>query len=311
MTPFKPGLVHTPVTPFKADQSIDYDTYAKIIDWHIGNGAEALALPMPEGEDMSLTDIEQRALITFAIKQVKGRVPVIAHVSDAGTAIAVERAQFAEKAGATAIATHPPYFWHPRPAMVVEHIVQVGKAVRLPLFVINPPVETAGTSLTTEMVLELIEKLPSLAGVVDGSLDFVFMEEIMCLGQKINPAFQLLSGGDFPVSSGTLGGSGVFSTLSCIAPKLARTLFELSREEKFLEARAPQEQIGELNHLIKNAGASGLRDGLAGTKAAMAAMGRACGAPRPPVRALGEIERGKISEAIASMAFLKDEPRGW
>ncbi len=311
MPTFKPGLVHTPVTPFKADQGIDYDTYAKILEFHLKNGAEALALPMPEGEDMSLTDAEQRALLTFALKQVNGRVPVIAHVSDAGTAITVERAQFAEKAGATAIATHPPYFWHPRPAMVVEHIVQVGKATKLPLFVVNPPIETAGTSLTTEMVLQLIEKLPNLAGVVDGSLDFVFMEEIMCLGQQINPEFQLLAGGDFPVSSGTLGGTGVFSTLSSIAPRLARKLFYLSRQEQYLEARDPQEQIAELNQLIRNAGESGLRDGLAGMKAALAAMGRNCGAPRPPVRRLGEVERGKISESLASMAFLKDEPRGW
>ena len=49
MTVFQPGLVHTPVTPFKADQSIDYDVYAKILEWHVKNGAEALALPMPEG----------------------------------------------------------------------------------------------------------------------------------------------------------------------------------------------------------------------------------------------------------------------
>lgn len=311
MATFKPGLVHTPITPFKADQSIDYDTYAKIIEWHIKNGAEALALPMPEGEDMSLTDAEQRELITFGIKQVKGRVPVIAHVSDAGTAIAVERAAFAEKAGATALATHPPYFWHPRPAMVVNHIIEIGKAIRLPLYAVNPPVETAGTSLTTEMVLDLIDKIPNLAGVVDYSLDFVFMEEIMCLGQQKNPEFQLLAGGDFSVSSGTLGGTGVFSSLSCIAPKLAREVFELSRQSKFNQARGAQEHIAELHHLIKLAGESGLRDGLAGTKSAMAAMGRPCGAPRPPVRALGEVERGRVSEALAKMAFLKDEPRGW
>ena len=51
---FSPGLVHAPVTPFKRDQGIDYDTYAKILEFHLRNGAEALALPMPEGEDMSL-----------------------------------------------------------------------------------------------------------------------------------------------------------------------------------------------------------------------------------------------------------------
>ena len=94
MSDFKPGLVHAPVTPFKRDLSVDYDTYGKLIEFHLKNGAEALALPMPEGEDLSLTDGEQRRLIEFAIKQVKGRVPVIAHTSDAGTTIAAERAKF-------------------------------------------------------------------------------------------------------------------------------------------------------------------------------------------------------------------------
>ena len=90
MANFKPGLVHAPVTPFKADHSIDYETYAKLIEFHLKNGAEAIAAPMPAGEDMSLKDDEQGVLLDFVIKQVKGRVPVIAHVSDAGTTIAIE-----------------------------------------------------------------------------------------------------------------------------------------------------------------------------------------------------------------------------
>ena len=100
MTSFKPGLVHCPVTPFKSDQSIDYDLYARILDFHLKNGADALALPMPAGEDISLTESELRKLIEFGIQHVKGRVPVIAHVGDPATAIATDRAKFAEKAGA-------------------------------------------------------------------------------------------------------------------------------------------------------------------------------------------------------------------
>src|SRR6202795_1996102 len=102
MATFKPGLVHTPVTPFKRDHSIDFDAYGKLLEFHLRNGAEALALPMPQGEDMSLTDAERRTLVEFALKHVKGRVPVIAHVSDAGTSIAIERTRHAEKAGAAA-----------------------------------------------------------------------------------------------------------------------------------------------------------------------------------------------------------------
>lgn len=311
MATFKPGLVHTPVTPFKRDQDIDFNTYARILEFHLRNGADALALPMPHGEDLSLTDEEQRGLLEFAIAQVKRRVPVIAHVSDAGTAIAVARAIHAEKAGAAAIVSHPPYFWHPRPAMVVEHLVAIGSAVKLPFYVITPPVESAGTTLSADLVLQLVERLPNLAGVVDASLDFVFMEEVIPGARQLRPDFQVLAGGDFPVPSGALGGNGSFSPLAAIAPKRVRELHELCAREKFVEARAAQEDIAALNHEIKEAGASGLQDGLAGLKAVLGAMGRECGVPRPPVRALGEVESGRLLESIGAMAFLRAEPRGW
>ncbi|HSB49363.1 MAG TPA: dihydrodipicolinate synthase family protein [Burkholderiales bacterium] len=311
MNAFQPGLVHAPVTPFRRDQSVDYATYAKIIEFHLRNGAEALALPTPEGEDMSLRDGELRELLEFAVKQVKGRVPVLAHVSDAGTSLAVERAVHAEKTGAAAIISHPPYFWHPRPAMVVEHLARIGTAVKLPFYVCTPPVESVGTEITSDMIMQLIERVPNLAGVVDASLDFVFMEEVISGGRKLRPGFQLLAGRDYLVSAAALGGTGAIVPLAGIAPKLVRQVYELCRQQKFMEARGMQEDIAHLHHLVREAGASGLKDGLAGIKRAMAMMGRECGVPRPPVSPLGEVERGRFEEAVQSLAFLKTEPRGW
>lgn len=107
-----------------------------------------------------------------------------------------------------------------------------------------------------------------------------------------------------------LGGSGMFASLASVAPKLSKHVYDLCQQEKFVEARGASEQIAQLYRLLKNAGESGLKDGLAGIKTAMAALGRPCGATRPPARGL-EIERGKISEALSKMAFLKDESRDW
>ena len=311
MKNFKPGLVHTPVTPFHRDQSIDFDTYAKIIEFHLRKGAEALALPMPEGEDLSLTDEEQRKLLEFAIRQVKDRVPVIAHVSDAGTAIAVARARHAESAGAAAIVSHPPYFWHPKPAMIVEHLVEIGSAVRLPFLICNPPVESAGTSLTTETTLQLVERLPNLVGVVDSSLDWVYMVEVISNARKIRSDFHLMPGTEFMVSAGVVGGSGVFSSLAAVAPGLVRRLYDLCSREQYIEARSAQEDIGALHHAVRTAGESRLKDGLAGLKSALRTMGRDCGQPRPPVRALGETASGKLAAAVGALGFLRTEPQGW
>lgn len=305
MAIFKPGLVHTPVTPFKADQSVDYDAYGKVLEFHLKNGADALAVPMPEGEDMSLTDGEQKELMKFVMQQVKGRKPVIAHVSDAGTALAVERAQLAQDLGVAALVTHPPYFWHTKPAMTIEHIVQIGKAVRLPVYAYNPIVESVGVHLTTEMTLQILEKLPNFAGVIDSNMDWVYMVEAVSLSRVTKPDFQLFPGTDFIASASVVGGKdGAFSPLSAVAPKLVRQLFDLCQKEEYVKAREPQEHIGAIAHAIKLAGFPGL-------KAAMRYMGRDCGVPRPPVKALDAAAYGKLAAALDAIPALKGEPRGW
>ncbi len=304
MKPFKPGLVHVPVTPFNPDQSVNFSLYGKVLDFHIRNGADALALPMPQGEDISLTETELRGLLEFAVKHVNGRLPVIAHVSDSGTAIAVDRARYAEKLGVAAVASHPPYFWHPKPAMVVEHLVQIGKATSLPFFICTPVVEDAGTHLTAEIVLDVVAKLDNVAGLVDASMRFVFMVETISLGREIRPEFQLIAGTDFMVPNGVVGGNGAFSSLACVAPKLARELYELCANQQFMKARKLQENLAELYHVLKTAGRSGL-------KGAMRAMGRDCGEPRLPALGLGEAEMIRFMERVSKMPYLAAEPRGW
>ena len=127
---FDPGLVHTPLTPFTSDRRIDFDTFAKSIEFHLRHGAQALAVPMHAGESVSLTDAERRQLISFAVEHAAKRVPVIAHVSDAGTGIAAALARHAQAAGATAIVATTPYYWTPPPAMLLEHFVPIGEIGR-------------------------------------------------------------------------------------------------------------------------------------------------------------------------------------
>ena len=304
MSAFDPGFVHCPVTPFTRDNAVDYPTYEKVLDWHVRKGADALALPMPQAEDISLTDSEQRELMAFAIRCVNGRVPVIAHVSDPGTMIAVARAQYAESIGAAAIASRPPYFWHPKPAMVVEHLVTIGSSVRLPFFVCTPPVEDAGTHLSSDQVLEVLERLDNLAGLVDASMRFVFMADVVSRGREKRPDFRLLAGTDYIVSNNVLGGRGGFSPLASVAPRLARELYDLCAKQQFTQARKAQEQIATLNHTLKQAGFASL-------KGAMTVMGRDVGSPRPPVDPLGEVEAGVLADRLRSMDFLEREPRGW
>jgi 4-hydroxy-tetrahydrodipicolinate synthase len=304
MTGFKAGLVHTPVTPFKRDHKVDYELYAKVLEFHLKNGADSLALPMHAGESVSLSDEERKALLEFAMKQVKGRVPVIAHVSQSGTGMAAALAGHAERAGAAAIVCAVPYYWTPPPAMLVEHFAQVGAAVKLPFFVWNAPDEMGGVKVTSDLALKLVARLPNFAGVVDSSLDWQFMIEVITVVRKVRPSFQLLSGTEYMISAGAIGCSGVFAPLAGVAPAVVRQLYDVCSKEKYENGRKAQEAIAALRQVVK-------KDGVASLKSAMRTMGRDCGGPRPPLKATGEVEYGALNEQLGKLAVLRAEPRGW
>jgi 4-hydroxy-tetrahydrodipicolinate synthase len=301
---FEPGLVHTPLTPFSSDRRIEFDVYARSIEFHVRHGADALAVPMHCGESVSLTDAERRRLITFAVDHARERVPVIAHISDAGTAIAVGLATHAQAAGAAAIIATTPYYWTPPPAMVLEHFCQIGAAVDIPFFVFNAPEDMAGSKINTELARKLIDKLPNFAGVVDASLDWQFMIELLTDAARLRPSFRLISGTELMVSAAAIGASGLFSGLAAVAPKLVRKLFDLCRQQKLFEARRLQEEIAALRQFVKPGGVAAL-------KAAARAMGRDHGNPRPPLLPLDAPAEKKLVAEIEALPSLAAEPRGW
>jgi 4-hydroxy-tetrahydrodipicolinate synthase len=301
---FEPGLVHTPLTPFSSDRRIDFDVYARSIEFHVCRGADALAVPMHCGESVSLTDAERRKIIAFAVEHAVKRVPVIAHVSDAGTGIAAGLAKHAQAAGAAAIVATTPYYWTPPPAMVLEHFSQIGAAVDIPFVVLNAPEDMAGSKINADLALKLIDRLPNFAGVVDASLDWQFMIALLTDAARVRSDFKLLSGTELMVSAAAIGASGLFSALAAVAPKLVRGLFDPCRQQKLFEARALQEEIASLRQILKPGGVAAL-------KTAVRVMGRDYGDPRPPLLPLDAAAEKKLAAEIEALPSLAAEPRGW
>ncbi len=294
-----------PVTPFQPDRKIDFGRFENILAFHLQNGAQALALPMHAGESVSLSDAEQRRLLDLTMKMVKGRVPVIAHTSDAGTRIAARRARYAQDIGAAAIIATTPYYWTPPPAMLVEHLATIASAVTLPFFVFHTPDELPATKLSPDIVLKLLDRCPNFVGFVDASHQWQFMIDMITAAWHVRPDFQLISGSEYMVSAGTIGATGMFTSLAAVAPRLVKTLYEICRTERYFDARKAQEQLGALSHALAKAGKSG------SLKAAMRAMGRECGEPRPPLEGLDEKRRETLAAELERFAFLRDEPKGW
>jgi 4-hydroxy-tetrahydrodipicolinate synthase len=275
-----------------------------VVDVHLAGGAEGLALPMHVGESVSLTVAERETLLEFAIKHVKGRVPIVANVSEAGTAIAASLASHAAKAGAAAVIATVPYYWTPPQHMLVEHFLAIGEAAKLPLFVLNSPAEMNEVEIASKSVVDLLKRSTHMAGLIDLSLDWQYMIEVITVARAARPDFQLVSGTEYMISAAAVGATGLLSPLAAIAPNLIGKLYAMCMAEKFTEARPAQEQAAILYRALRDAGVGGFKTG-------MRAMGRDCGVPRPPLKSLSEADTKVLLAELSAAGAMSSEPRGW
>jgi 4-hydroxy-tetrahydrodipicolinate synthase len=297
------GLAHAPLTPFNGN-GIEYDAYGKVLDFHLNHGAEALALPMHAGESVSLTVEERKALLDSAVKHVRGRAPIVANVSEAGTAIAASLAGHARQAGATAIIASVPYYWTPPQSMLIEHFAAIGAAGALPFFVFNSPSEMNEVEFASKSVVELLNRLPNFAGLIDASLDWQYMIEVVTVARAVRPDFQFVSGTEYMISASAIGATGLVSPLATVAPRLVSELYGICRAERYQDARRAQEDAAILFRAFHEPGAAGL-------KAAARSLGRDCGDPRPPLPAFGEAKTKALLAELSAVQSIKAEPRGW
>lgn len=298
------GLVHTPLTPFRADGKVDVATLERGIEFHLAHGADVICAPTHAGESPSLNEDERRALLRTVVKTVNGRVPVIAHISGAGTLLSARSAADAEKAGADAVLSTAPYYWKPPAHMLVNHFAEIGGAVSIPLLIHNMPEEMGGTAFSTDLVLKSIERVKNLIGMVDSSLNWEFQVEVLPLARKLRPEFLLLSGSEHMVSIYAIGGSGAFSALASVAPNLVRTLHAACAKDDYAAAQQAQFAASKLYSLMKPWPASAI-------KAALAMMGRDLGPTRPPVMPLQEAAKAALWRDLEATKILAGEPRGW
>ena len=303
MTKFHFGLVHAPLTPF-VDGKIDFETFDKAIEFHIAQGAEGLAIPTHAGESVSLPVAERKALLERAIKKAAGRVPVIANVSDAGTGIAVDLAQHAKAAGAAAVMASVPYYWTPPDSMLIEHFAAIAEAAGLPTYLYNSPHEMNNVKIKTPVVMALIAKSAHIAGLIDVSMDWQFMIEVIADASRVKPEFQLVAGTEYMISAHATGATGFLAPTAIVAPQLMKKLYEHVCKEKYKEAHDLQVDAAFLYRLFDKHGAAGLKVGAK-------LMARDCGQARPPLPVMDGVLIDEIAHELTKVKALATEKRGW
>ena len=224
------------ITPFVDGGAIDYPALERILNYQIENGTDAVIICGTTGESSTLTDAEHRNAISFAVKTVAGRIPVIAGTGSNDTAYFLELSQYAAEAGADALLAVTPYYNKCSQAGLVKHFECVADRVDIPMILYNVPSRT-GVNILPETCAELA-KHPNIVAIKEASGN---ISQIMRTAYLCGDDLQIYSGNDdqiVPILS--LGGIGVISVLANCLPRETHDICQYWFDGKLKESLALQ-----------------------------------------------------------------------
>lgn len=204
------------VTPFTENNEVDFEKLGELIEYQIAEGTDAIIICGTTGEASTLTHEEHLECIRYTVDKVAKRVPVIAGTGSNATDTAVYLSQEAESYGADALLLVTPYYNKATQKGLIAHFTEVANSVKIPIILYNVPGRT-GCNITPQTVATLFKNVDNIVGIKEASGNIAQVAEVMLL---TDGKIDLYSGCDemvVPVLS--LGGIGVISVLSNIAPK--------------------------------------------------------------------------------------------
>ena len=211
------------ITPFKEDLSVDYEQFAQIIEEQVNGGTDAIVVTGTTGEAATLSQKEHLDVIEFCVKQVAGRIPVIAGSGSNCTAEGIYMSTEAEKRGVDGLLLVTPYYNKCTQKGLFRHFKAIADRVKVPCILYNVPSRT-GVNIAPETVVKLCTEVENIVGIKEASGNISQIAKLMTLA---NGKVDLYSGNDdqiVPILS--LGGIGVISVLSNIAPKETHDICE-------------------------------------------------------------------------------------
>ena len=229
------GAATAIVTPLTKD-GIDYEQFARLIEWQISEGIQAIVAVGTTGEGSTLSDQEHKDAIKFCVDQVAGRVPVIAGTGSNDTSYAIELTKFSCEVGADAMLLVTPYYNKATQKGLIESFKAIADASTKPCILYNVPSRT-GCNLLPESVVALADH-PNIVGIKEACGDISQVAKLCALvGDKLD----VYSGNDdqiVPILS--LGGKGVISVLSNIMPAATQKMCDDYISGRVTEARDAQ-----------------------------------------------------------------------
>jgi 4-hydroxy-tetrahydrodipicolinate synthase len=214
MAVFK-GAAVAIATPMHEDGSVNYEEFAKLVEFQIKNKTDAIVVCGTTGEASTLSHEEHLEVIRYCVEKVAGRVPVVAGTGSNSTETAVYLSTEAEKYGADALLLVSPYYNKATQNGLYVHFKTVADAVKIPILLYNVPSRT-GCNILPETVVRLCKDVENIVGVKEACGN---ISQIAHLAAIADGCVDIYSGNDdqiVPIMA--LGGLGVISVLSNVAP---------------------------------------------------------------------------------------------
>ncbi|CVI71983.1 4-hydroxy-tetrahydrodipicolinate synthase [Clostridiales bacterium CHKCI001] len=277
------------VTPFTADDKVDYEALGKMIDFQIENGTDAIIICGTTGESSTLTHEEHDECIRFTVEYVAGRVPVIAGTGSNSTAEAIRLSTHAEKVGADALLLVTPYYNKATQKGLIEHYKKIANSVTIPIIMYNVPSRT-GVNILPETAVTLAKEVDNIVGIKEASGN---IGQVARLAALADGCIDIYSGNDdqiVPLLS--LGGIGVISVLSNIAPKMTHDIVASYLDGDVETSRKLQLQAMDLNDVLF------CEVNPIPVKAALNMMGMCTGNLRSPLCEMSEAHKEQLKSAL-------------
>lgn len=284
------------VTPFHEDGSVNYEKFAELIEFQIANGTDAIIVCGTTGEASTLSHEEHLDVVGFCIKQVAGRIPVVAGTGSNCTETAIYLSTEAEKLGADGLLLVSPYYNKATQKGLYTHFKAIADSVKIPVILYNIQGRT-GVNIAPETIVKLCKEVDNIVGVKEASGNISQIAKIMSLA---NGEIDLYSGNDdqiVPILS--LGGKGVISVLSNVAPKETHDICQLYFDGKV------QESAKEQLRAIPLCDALFCEVNPIPVKAGLNMMGMGAGPLRLPLTEMEDAHKEVLRQAMTAYGILK------
>lgn len=283
------------ITPFTKEGKVNYPALKTILEYQIAHGTDAIVICGTTGESATLSHEEHTEAIHFTVETVAHRIPVIAGTGSNDTAYALHLSNEAEKIGVDGLLMVTPYYNKASQAGLIKHYTYLADRVSTPIIIYNVPSRT-GCEVKPETYAELSKhKMIYAAKEASGNISTIAKTISLC-----EKDFTIYSGNDDQITAiMSLGGKGIISVLSNVAPQVAHDIAASALAGDFEQSRKLQIEYLELcNALFMDVNPIPV-------KQAMNMMGFDAGPLRMPLCEMNEANTAKLKAVMEKYGLIK------